>query len=65
MSHLNVRFREAVCYELLHRASNILDRHLRVNAVLIKEIHAVGPEPLERGVGHLPDALRPAILAAC
>jgi hypothetical protein len=31
--------------------------------VLIEEVDAVGPEPLERRVGDLPDTLRPAVHA--
>src|SRR6516164_1225989 len=43
------------------RPGRILDWHVRVDAVLIEEIDAVGFEPLERGLGNLPDALRPAV----
>ena len=35
-----------------------------IDAVLVEEIDAVGPEPLERGLGDLPDVLRPAVHAA-
>jgi hypothetical protein len=47
--------------EILHGSRHILDRHVRVDAMLIKQIDGVGPEPLERGLGDLLDVLRPAI----
>ena len=47
--------------QLLHRAGNVFDRHVRIDAVLIEEIDDLGLEPLERGFGDLPDMLRPAI----
>ena len=33
--------------------------------MLIEQIDAVGPEPLERGLGDLPDVLRPAVQRRC
>jgi hypothetical protein len=49
--------------QLLHRGGNVFDRHVRINAVLIEEIDAVGLQALERGLGDLPDVLRPAVKA--
>ncbi len=40
--------------QILHRARHVLDRHVRVDAVLVEQIDDVGPEPLERGLGDLP-----------
>ena len=34
-----------------------------IDAVLVEQIDAVGPEPLQRGLGDLPDVLRPAVQA--
>ena len=50
--------------EFLDRAGHVLDRHLRVDAVLVVEIDAVGPEALQRVLDHLLDVLRPAVEAA-
>ena len=36
--------------EVLDRASNVLDRHVRIDAMLIEEIDGIGLEALERGV---------------
>ena len=33
--------------QVLDRAGDILDRHVRIDAVLIEEIDAVGPQALE------------------
>jgi hypothetical protein len=49
--------------QVLHRARHVLDRHARVDAVLVEQIDDVGPEPLERGLGDLLDVLRPAVQA--
>src|SRR5215210_2851364 len=49
--------------QLLHRAGHVFDRHIRIDAVLIEEIDAVGLQALERGLGHLPDVLWPAVKA--
>ena len=40
--------------QLLHRPGHVLDRHVRVDAVLIEQVDGVDPEPLERGLGDLP-----------
>ena len=51
--------------QLLHRPRHVLDRHVRVDAVLVEQVDAIGPEPLERGLGDLLDVLgrlsRPAL----
>lgn len=66
---LHARLREAevldlaLADQLLDHARNVLDGHVRVDTVLIEEIDAVGLEPLERCIGHLPDALGPAVHA--
>ena len=43
--------------QLLHGTGHVLDRHLRVDAVLVEEVDRVRPEPLERGVDAAPDRL--------
>ncbi len=54
----------ALLDQLLHRAGDILDRHVGIDAVLVEQIDDVGLQSLERGLGHLADALRPAVQAA-
>src|SRR5271166_457294 len=49
--------------QLLDCAGDILDRHVRINAVLVEEIDALDAEPLERGIRNLLYLLRPAIHA--
>ena len=49
--------------QLLDRARDVLDRHVRIDAVLIEQIDDVGLEPLERSLGDLLDVLRPAVKA--
>ena len=44
-----------------HRSRHILDRHVRVNTVLIEKIDNVGLESPERGFGDFLDVLRPTI----
>ena len=39
--------------QVLHRARDVLDGHVRIDAVLIEQIDAIGLEPLERGLGDL------------
>ena len=49
--------------QLLDRSRHVLDRHVRVDAVLIEQVDDVDPEPLERGLDGLLDVLRPAVQA--
>ena len=51
----------ALLNQVLHRSCYILDRHIRVNAVLIEQIDDVGLEPLERALDCFLDVLWPAI----
>ena len=44
--------------ELLHGAGDVFDWHLWIDAVLVKEIDDIGPEPFQGCVGNFPDALR-------
>ena len=48
-------------YELLHRARHVLDRHVRIDAVLIEQIDHVGAQALQSLVRDLTDALGPAV----
>ena len=43
----------ALLDQVLHRAGHVFDRHVRIDAVLVEEIDALGPQPLERGLGDL------------
>ena len=73
-NRLHARFGEtevfdlAFANEILHRARDVLDRDVRVDAVLIEQIDPIGLESLQRRVGHLPDvrgpAVQPRLLAA-
>jgi hypothetical protein len=47
--------------ELLHRARDVLDRHLGVDTVLVEQIDCFGAQALQCLVGDLPDALRPTV----
>ena len=49
--------------QLLHRARHVLDRHVRVDAVLVEQVDGIDLEPLERALGDLLDVLRPAVQA--
>ena len=44
--------------QVLHRAGHVLDRHVRIDAVLVEQVDAVGPEPLERAFGDLAGCAR-------
>ena len=37
----------ALRHQVLDRAGDVLDRHLRVDPVLVEEVDAVGPKALE------------------
>ena len=47
--------------QFLDRPRHVLDRHVRVDAVLVVQVDRVDLEPLERGLGHLLDVLGPAV----
>ena len=47
--------------QLGHRPDGVLDRHLRVDPVLVVEVDAVGAEPAQAGLAALLDVLRPAV----
>jgi hypothetical protein len=47
--------------EIPDGAGYILDRHIRVDPVLIDQVNHIGPQPLQRLVGDSPDALGAAI----
>jgi hypothetical protein len=47
-----------------HRPRHVLDRHVRVHAVLVVEVDRLDPEPLQRAFRHPPDVLGPAVEAA-
>src|SRR5439155_13424964 len=49
--------------QLLHRPSHIVDWHVRINPMLIKQIDGIDFETLERRVSYLLDMFRPAIQA--
>ena len=47
--------------QVLHRAGDVLDRHTRIDAMLIEEVDRLDPQSLQRLFGHLPDALGAAV----
>src|SRR5882724_5711443 len=51
----------ALCDQVLHGAGNILNRYRRIDAVLIEEFNSIKPQPRQRLLGYLSDALGPAI----
>ena len=51
----------ALRHQILNRAGDILDRYLRVDAVLVDEVNAVSPEPLEHSIDRHLDMFRPAV----
>jgi hypothetical protein len=53
----------AFANQVLQRTRDVLDRDVRVHAVLIEEIDAVGPEALQRCLSHIANVRRTAIEA--
>src|SRR5690348_4882908 len=47
--------------QLLDCAGHVLDRHVRIDAVLVEEVDDVGLESRQRGFRDLPYVLRPAV----
>ena len=70
-NRLHARFRQtevphlAFANQFLHRAGDVLDRHVRVDAVLIEQIDPIGLQPLQRGLDDLADVRGPAVQPAC
>lgn len=68
-NRLHSRFGEAemldlaLLYQLLDRAGDVFHPDVRIDAVLIEEIHALRIEPFERSLGNLFNALGAAIYA--
>src|ERR1700730_17571709 len=52
--------RFALLDQITHRACHLLDRHGRIDTVLIEEIDIVGAEAAQRALHRLADLLRPA-----
>jgi hypothetical protein len=50
--------------QVFHRPRDILDRHVGVDSMLIVEVNHFDAQPLQRGIGNLPDVLRPAVHAS-
>ena len=53
----------ALLDQILDGSRHVLDRHGGIDAMLIEQIDAIGPEPLQGGLGDLSDVLRPAVEA--
>ena len=53
----------ALSDQVLHRTGHVLDRHVRVNPVLIEQVDRLDLEPLERAFDGLLDVFRPAVQA--
>lgn len=49
--------------EILDRAGNVFDRHLRVDAVLVEEIDTIGAQAAQAAVDSALDVLGPAVQA--
>ena len=45
--------------QVLHCSRDVLNRHIRVDAMLIEQVDNINLEALERALGDLPDPLRP------
>src|SRR5437762_11328050 len=56
-------FHLALPDQLLHRPSDVFDRHVRINAMLVEQIYSIDSQTLERPIGNLLDMLRPTIQA--
>src|SRR5690349_4351932 len=54
-------FHLAALNQLLYRARDLLDRHVRIDAMLVQQIDGVQFQPLERTIDDLPDVLGPAV----
>src|SRR5207237_10896733 len=51
----------ALLDQLLDRTGDVLDRDVRIDAMLVQQIDAVGTEALERGIDDRLDVLRSAV----
>jgi len=51
----------ALLDQILHRAGNVFDCHVRVYPVLIEQVDDIDPEPLERALDGFLDMFRPAV----
>ena len=66
-NRLNTRLGQAEVFDLafanqvLHGPSDVFDRNVGIDAVLVEEIDPVGLEPLQRGIGHRADVGWPAV----
>ena len=47
--------------QILHRAGDVLDRHIGIDPVLVEQVDHLDPQPLQRVFGHLPDAFGAAV----
>ena len=54
----------AFANQIADRAGDVFDRHVRIDAMLVEEVDAVGLEPRERGFSHLAD-VRGTAVEAC
>jgi hypothetical protein len=53
----------ALSDQLLHRAGDVLDRDVRIDAMLVEQVDGVDAESLARGLGDTSNLLRPAVEA--
>ena len=49
--------------QILDRPGHVLDRHLRIDAMLVEQVDAVGAQTPQLGLDHLPDVFGPAVRA--
>jgi hypothetical protein len=50
--------------QFFDRPRNILDRHVRIDTVLVKQVYRIHPEALQRSLGDRLDVLRTAVQSA-
>ena len=43
--------------EFLHRAGDVLDRHIRIDAVLVQKVDVIGAQPLQHRIRHAFDMI--------
>ena len=51
--------------QVFDRARHVLDRHGRINTVLIEKVDAIGAKALQAALNHFLDVRRPAVKPPC
>ena len=50
--------------QVLHRACDVLDRHRRIDPMLVEQINTVGLKPLQHAIHRPAHVFRPAVEAS-